>query len=175
MDRFDKISIGAIAVLVAGAALVAWADHEGQRTERPVLQRGMAREQAPVDAELEARLKVLTNLLESGGLTEAEALAQDLVRRNPYRAEPHMLQGDVLLRKQDAVGAMHAYKHAIELEPDYLDKKTERFQGKKLKVAVGEALAEIERRLKQRPDDAALKAEKKTVYYLYRRIAGSCG
>jgi tetratricopeptide (TPR) repeat protein len=175
MDWLDRISIGAIAVLVAGTVLMVQADRDGQRTERPVLQRGELQEQAPADADFAAKLKVLLNLLEAGGLAEAEALAQDLIKRHPYQAVPHMLLGDVLMRMQDPVAAMHAYKRAIELDPDYLDKKTPQFQGKKMKIAVGEALAEIEDQLKQHPGDERLKAEKKTVYYLYRKIAGSCG
>ena len=86
-----------------------------------------------------------------------------------------MLMGDLFMRKQDPVKAMHEYRQAIDLNPDYLDKKTPLFQGKKLKVAVGEALAEIEHRLRQNPGDEALRSEKKIIYYLYRRIAGSCG
>jgi hypothetical protein len=175
MDRFDRIAIGAMAVLAAGAVLLAQTERGEQSSERPALQRGAVPEQAPAGGELAASLKVLKNLVEAGGLADAETLAQDLVKRHPYQAEPHMLLGDVLMRRQDPVGAMYAYKRAIELEPDYLDRKSPQFQGKKLKVAVGEALTEIEIRLKQRPGDAALKAEKKTVYYLYRKIAGSCG
>ena len=175
MDGLDRISIGAIAVLVAGTVLMAQADRGGQRTERPALKRGALQEQVPPDADLAAKLKVLLNLLESGGLAEAEALAQDLIKRYPYQAEPHMLLGNVFMRKQDPVAAMYAYKRAIDYNPDYLDKKTPQFQGKKLKVAVGEALTEIEKRLKQNPGDERLKTEKKTVYYLYRKIAGSCG
>ena len=175
MDRFDRITIGAIMVLAGGSILLALADRGEQRFDRMTPQRAVVLEQAPATVELASSLTVLNNLLEAGGLAEAETLAQDLIRRYAYQAEPHMLLGDVFMRKQDPVRAMHAYKRAIEYNPDYLDKKTPQFQGKKLKVAVGEALAEIENRLKQRPGDEGLRAEKKTVYYLYRRIAGSCG
>jgi hypothetical protein len=44
-----------------------------------------------------------------------------------------------------------------------------------LKIAVGEALAEIEKRKKLNPRDESMQSERKTIYYLYRRIAGSCG
>jgi tetratricopeptide (TPR) repeat protein len=175
MDRFDRIAIGAVAVLAMSVVFVARADRGEPRKERPVLQRGAVGEQPAASAELEANLKVLKGLLEADGLAEAETLAQDLVKRYPFRAEPFMLLGDVFMRRQDPVGAMNAYKRAIELDPDYLDRKTPKFQGKKLKVAAGEALAEIERRLKQAPGDERLRAEKKTVHYLYRKIAGSCG
>jgi hypothetical protein len=86
-----------------------------------------------------------------------------------------MLGGDLLMRKQDPVRAMYEYKQAVDLNPDYLDKKTPLFQGKKLKVSVSEALTEIEGRIRKSPGDESLKREKKEIYYFYRRIAGSCG
>ena len=85
-----------------------------------------------------------------------------------------MMMGNILMRKQEPIKAMREYKEAIDLNPDYLDKKTPLFQGKKLKIAAGEALAEIEKRIKADPKDEAAKNEKKTIYYLYRKIAGGC-
>jgi len=70
---------------------------------------------------------------------------------------------------------MPEYKEAVDLNPDYLDKKTDLFQGKKLKVAVDEALDEIEMELKANPGDKSMKDSRKLIYYLKRRIAGSCG
>ena len=51
----------------------------------------------------------------------------------PYEGSPHMVLGDLHLRRQEPVQAMIAYKNAIKLNPDYLDKKTPVFQGKKIK------------------------------------------
>ncbi len=86
-----------------------------------------------------------------------------------------MLLGDVLLRKQEVVKAVIEYKEAVDLNPDYLDKKTQLFQGKKLKVAVTEGLAELERDIKGHPGDEDMKKNRRIMYYLQRRIAGSCG
>jgi tetratricopeptide (TPR) repeat protein len=176
MDWLDRLSIAAVAVLAAGTfALV-----QGHRGEaKPV--RSMQHQQVPAGAqasdrgELDKALTAAKNLLDAGNPGKAEALLSGLAQRHPYESEPRMLMGDVLMRKLEPVRAMHVYREAIDLNPDYLDKKTPLFQGKKLKVAVGEALAEIESRLKQSPGDETLKAEKKIIYYLYRRIAGSCG
>jgi hypothetical protein len=176
MDRFDNISIGALVVLLVVSTAVIYDHRSEAKPDRSRPQQTPAPQEDPAArAELERAGKLVRNLLEAGSLSQAETLVLELVRKYPYQGEPHMLMGDLLMRKQDPVQAMIAYKQAIDVEPDYLDKKTPLFQGKKLKVAVGEALAEIERRLKQRPHDGALKAEKKTVYYLYRKIAGSCG
>jgi tetratricopeptide (TPR) repeat protein len=175
MDRLDRITILALVVLLAGMMIVI-GQHPREPKPDPGLQERIAAGATPAArAELGARVKVARNLIEGGGIAKAEALAQELKQQFPYQGEAYMLMGDVLMRKQQPVPAMYEYKSAIELNPDYLDKKTPQFQGKKLKVAVGEALAEIDRRLAQRPEDMSLQQEKKVIYYLYRKIAGSCG
>lgn len=175
MDRLDRASLLALAALIA-VSVVLMRGHEPRPKPDPDLQLRIAAARTPeARAELEAGATAARNLIESGNLGEAEALIRELQRKFPYQGEPHMLMGDLRMRRQQPVPAMEEYKSAIELDPDYLDKKTPRFQGKKLKVAVGEALSEIERHLAQKPGDAALKRQKKVIYYLYRKIAGSCG
>lgn len=176
MDRLDRFSIWAIVILlISSSALVSY--HMGEAIpgkEGP--------QRAPVagstginDAELGNKVKVIRNLIEANNLVKAEALARELIMQYPYEGEPRMLTGDILLRKQETVKAMFEYKEAIELNPDYLDKKTPFFQGKKLKAVVREALEEIEKKIKLKPDDESIKRDRKIIYYLQRRIAGSCG
>ncbi len=173
LDKFDRISTGALVILVIGSLSLVH-DHKGE-AKPDSRQRASAAVQQPAGADLGNAVKLARNLLEAGNLARAEGLAWDLTRQYPYEGEPRMLIGDILMRRQDPVKAMHEYKEAIDLNPDYLDKKTPLFQGKKLKIAVGEALAEIDRQLKLSPGDESLKGEKRVIYYLYRRIAGSCG
>jgi len=175
MDRFDKASL-AVLVLLGIATSAVIMGHRGEvRPDRDNVQRMAAQEDPAAQAELESAGKLIRNLLEAGNFAQAESLIGELARKHPYHGEPHLFMGDLLMRKQDPVRAMYEYKQAIDLNPDYLDKKTPVFQGKKLKIAVGEALSEIESRIKKVPDDQALKREKKVIYYFYRRIAGSCG
>jgi hypothetical protein len=175
MDRFDKAAVAALIVLgIASSAVIM-----GHRVEpKPVqnkLQQMAAQEDPAARVELEGAGKLIRNLLEAGNLAQAETLISELIRKHPYQGEPRMFMGDLLMRRQEPVRAMYEYKQAIDLNPDYLDRKTPLFQGKKLKVAVGEALIEIEGRIKRSPADESLKREKKVIYYFYRRIAGSCG
>jgi hypothetical protein len=174
MDRFDRIAIAAIIVL-ASVSFTLILGHKGKGSPDRKQRQGAAPAVTAPSAELDAGVRLARNLIEAGSLSQAEALLRELKGKFPYQGEPAMLLGDVFLRRQEPVRAMHEYKEAIDLNPDYLDKKTPLFQGKKLKSAVGEALAEIDGRLKASPGDAALRQEKKTIYYLYRRIAGSCG
>ena len=98
-----------------------------------------------------------------------------LASEYPYNWAPYMVIGDVRLRKQDPVAAMDAFRMGIDLNPDYLDRKTKVFQGKKIKATVLEARGLIEQGLKANPGNSELREKRKTVYYMLRRIAGSCG
>ncbi len=71
--------------------------------------------------------------------------------------------------------ALKAYRDAIDRNPDYLDRSTPVFQGRKVKHAVAEGLSEIERRAADGLATDQLKADRKLIYYLQRRLAGSCG
>jgi hypothetical protein len=97
-------------------------------------------------------------------------MIRELKQKFGYQGELSMLMGDVLMRKQQPIMAMHEYKEAIDLNPDYLDKKTPLFQGKKMKIAVGEALAEIGL---NRPSPTTILSKKKSDLFV-PRISGSC-
>ncbi len=175
MDRLDRISIWTIAVLIVSSLVLISGHVEDAKADRNVQKRTAGAERPAPDGELSQNVKLVRNLMETDGVVKAEALLKDLIQRYPYEAELQMLMGDTLMRKQEPVRAMRAYKEAVDLNPDYLDKKTPLFQGKKLKTAVGEAMTEIERSLRLNPGDTALKTERKMIYYLQRKIAGSCG
>jgi len=173
MDRLDRISIWAIVLLVIGSyALIA--NHLGEARPEKTPQRVHAAESPATGGEVDARVKLLRNLMESDSLEKAELLGKELLRQYPYDGRSYMAMGDILMRKQDPIKAALSYKEAVDLNPDYLDKKTALFQGKKLKSAVSEALSEIDRRLGSRSGEESLRKDRKTIYYLQRRIAGSC-
>lgn len=175
MDRLDKISILAIALLLVS---VFAAMHNPRPEDVPrgtSLSNGPVAENHGANSELDGKITMVKSLVEGNNLARAEVLLHELQRSFPYHGEPHMFMGDLLMRKQEPVKAMQEYRQAIDLNPDYLDKKTPLFQGRKLKTAAGEALAEVEKGLRLKPGDRSLIAERRVIYYLYRRIAGSCG
>jgi tetratricopeptide (TPR) repeat protein len=174
MDWFDRISIGAIAALSVGTFVLVQGHRGEVKPDRDMQQRAPVAD-AAANGELAGKVRLIRNLIEASNLAQAESMIRELKQKFRYQGELSLLMGDVLMRRQEPVKAMHEYQEAIDLNPDYLDKKTPLFQGKKMKIAVGEALAEIENRIRQNPDNASLKQEKKVIYYLYRRIAGSCG
>lgn len=175
MDRLDRISIWAIVLLViSSSALIS--HHMGETRDNPhIIRNKVGVVPTFSNSETEGMLRTARNLMDGGSLDKAETLVREAIRKYPYEAELHMVLGDIFLRRQEPVKAVLEYKEAVDLNPDYLDRKTPLFQGKKLKLTVKEALSEIEGRTKAAPGDETLKEHKKTIYYLQRRIAGSCG
>ena len=174
MDWLDRLSLWAVVILVISSfALIS--GHVGEaRPERTVQQKTVAADHSVTNVELDSKIKVIKTLMETDNPGQAEAMTKDLLQKYPYEGQLHMAMGDMLMRKQDPIRAIFAYKEAIALNPDFLDKKTPLFQGKKLKSAVAEALGEIDKKIKLDPSDESMKSSRKAMYYLQRKIAGSC-
>ena len=172
MDKLDKLSFFAIIILVVSASFLVVVHADDAQDEEQFAVRRQVRVFNP---ELDKKVRVARDLLENNNLLKAEELAKVLISEYPYDGAPHMVVGDIELRQQDPVAAMESYRNAIDLNPDFLDKKTEVFQGKKIKATVLEAKAIIEKDLAASPGNSELSEKRKTVYYMLRRIAGSCG
>jgi len=176
MDRLDRISIWAIVLLViSSSALISHHMGEARPRENRDRPHFIRNKMGSVPIFSEGMIRTARNLMDGGSLDKAEALVKELIHKYPYEAETHMVMGDIFMRRQEPVKAVFEYKEAVDLNPDYLDRKTPLFQGKKLKMIVKEALSEIENRTKADPGNETLKEHKKSIYYLQRRIAGSCG
>jgi len=170
VDRLDKISALAITGLVLWAlALVVV--QLGEQTERPEVVAAVVR----VDPAVNQKIALAKSLLAGNSIEQAEKLLAELIAAYPFEAQPYILNGDLRLYRQDPVGAMLEYRKAVDLNPDFLDKKSELFQGKKIKKTVEEARTVIESGLAANGRDEAMLAARKVYYYMLRKIAGSCG
>ncbi len=175
MDRLDKISMIVIIILVVSSVVLANVYKSEADPEKNIQKKAAIAGFVPVNEEVVSKVKAIKNLMESNNLGKAEIMVKELIQKYPYDGEPHMVMGDIFMRKQQLFNAMPEYKEAVDLNPDYLDKNTPLFQGKKIQVAVREALAEAEKSLDADPGNESVKESRKTIYYLERRIAGSCG
>ena len=174
MDKLDKwTAFFVIALSCYATVLLILANGQTQAKEDE--KRSEEVRQYVLTPELNSKIQVAKNLLGQENLEKSEALVTTLLGEFPYEGELYMLKGDILVRRQQPVAAMYEYKEAIQLNPDFLDKKTKQFQGKKIKVAVEEAMAAIESGLRKDPDDSKLKQDQKTLYFMKRKLAGSCG
>lgn len=173
MDKLDTIAAAAIAVLLAAALYLAVtapppaANHDADAARARALA-------ARLEADLAKRTVRIKKVMNGGDLGQAQAMANDLAKAFPFAGAPHMLLGDIALRRQDTVAAMREYRLAVDRNPDYLDKKTRAFQGRKIRQVVEEAQEIVNKGLAEHPDDPALRRDKKTAYYLLRKLAGGC-
>ena len=172
MDRLDRISAFAIAgfVLWVLVLVVVQFGEDDEWLDAP-----NPRAVVRLDPVLDQKVALAKGLLAGNNLAQADRLLGELSAAYPFEAMPYFLKGDAYLYRQEPVGAMLEYRKAVDLNPDFLDKKTALFQGKKIKKTVEEARAAIESGLAAKPDDPALLDARKTYYYMLRKIAGSCG
>ena len=173
MDNLDKYSaVGIILLIIVSSILIFYQVSSGEPDNRKVM---TARQYTPPNPELEKKVQIASGLLENSNLDKAGTLIKELVSQYPYDGSPYMMLGDLRIRQQDPIKAMLAYREAVDLNPDYLDKKAPDFQGKKIKNTVNEARNLIEIELNKNSADKNLRSYRKTVYYMLRKIAGSCG
>lgn len=175
LDRLDRLALISLLLLVVAAVGIAFFSPE--EPGMTVKKGGGIRQQVlVVSPELDNKLAVAANLLNGGDPGRAGELLDALIAEFPYEGGPHMLKGDLLLRRQQPVAAMLEYRQGVDLNPDYLDKKQAAFfQGKKIKSNLEEARREIEAGLARSPGDPALRRQREVYYYMLRKLAGSCG
>lgn len=172
MDNLDKFSGISITLLIIIASTLIFHQISISDAADTLVQPMAMR---PVDPQFEKKIQIASDLLNTENMEKADSLIQELIAQFPYEGKAQMMLGDLHMRRQEPIAAMIAYKEAVQLNPDFLDKKTPAFQGKKIKNTVKEARNAIETGLQHNPNDAALKEQRKTVYYMMRKIAGSCG
>ena len=173
MDKLDKYSAISIAVLIIlSTSLIFYQISSGEADNRDAM---VQRQYAPPNPELKKKVQIASSLMENSNLDKASILIEELVAQFPYDGSPYMMLGDLRIRQQSPIEAMLAYREAVDLNPDYLDKKAPDFQGKKIKNTVNEARQLIEVELSKNSVDKDLRSYRKTVYYMLRKIAGSCG
>ncbi|MDD5757864.1 MAG: hypothetical protein PHI06_02150 [Desulfobulbaceae bacterium] len=171
MDKLDKFSALAITGLVLWCLFLLITQPEKQEEQRETKRLAVQL----IDPALDKKIDLAKSLLASNTLEKAEQLLTELIKAYPFEAMPYLLRGDLSLYRQDPVGAMREYRKAVDLNPDFLDKKSPLFQGKKIKKTVEEARLVIETGLTANNADAALLVARKEYYYMLRKIAGSCG
>jgi tetratricopeptide (TPR) repeat protein len=174
MDKLDKMTVFGLTVLTLYASVLLLLSNDQSQADQ-VSKRSQAARQYIINPELDNKIQLAKNLMAQDNLEKTELLVDSLVGEFPYEGKLYMLKGDILMRRQQPIAAMYEYKEAVTLNPDFLDKKTKLFQGKKIKITVEEAMAMIESGLQQNPDNSKLKDDRKTVYFMKRKIAGSCG
>jgi tetratricopeptide (TPR) repeat protein len=176
MDRLDKLSIAAIAgfTLIIVGMLV---NHEvtGTQQHNP----GPAVKVQP-DAhtlQMEMDKKIYQGVISyknKGLYAEAMAELRDVMARYPERPRSYVYLAQLYLEQGKLGDAIHHYRKAVEVEPDYVDDRTPLFIGDKIKAVVTEGREKFAREKALKPKDKKIKMALQDVYYLQSRLAGGC-
>ncbi len=169
-DGFDLLVLAAAAVLVTAAIAYSITGGDGRAPGRP-----SARSRpAPISPDIYPRLSSARALLDAGEARESAASLTAIEKEFPAEPETHALLGQAYAKLEDYPGSMREYKAALELSPDYVDKKSEKFIGKRIKAAVKEGLSESKVALARDPGDTKARSELRDAYYIERMLAGGC-
>jgi tetratricopeptide (TPR) repeat protein len=175
LDRLDKTALGAVAVLLVAGLLII-GTYSGRGNPAGVAN-GVSRQAVVIiSPEFDGKLALVKTLLNTGNLPKAAELINGMIKDYPYDGRPYMLLGDLYVHEQQPIAAMLEYRRGVDLNPDFLDKKAGKlFRGKHIKNILQEARRTISGGLRENPGDPELKQQLETLYYMLRRVAGSCG
>jgi len=175
LDRLDRMAL--LAILLLSLAAIGLVIYEIGREQTSAGPGNQSRQNIIIiSPELEKKTALAKTLLNAGNLPKARELIDSLIKEYPFDGAPFMLLGDLYLHRQQPIQAMLAFRRGVDLNPDYLDKKmTAVFQGKKIKGNLEEARQAIDGGLLKKPGDPTLKEHREVLYYMLRKVAGSCG
>lgn len=175
LDRLDRLAFAILLILIVSALGLILFQPGG--AEQKVKKGGNGRQSVmAASPELASKTTAAVALLNGGDPAKAGELLDGLIAEFPYEGGPHMLKGDFFLRQQQPIAAMLEFRQGVDLNPDYLDKKmTDVFQGKKVKRTLEEARRAIDAGLAANPGDPAMRQHREILYYMLRKVAGSCG
>jgi hypothetical protein len=175
LDGLDKMALTAVAVMVV-AGLILIGSYSGRGNPVGMVDGVSRRAVVIISPEFDGKLALAQTLLNTGNLPKAGELITGMIKDYPYDGRPYMLLGDLYVHEQQPVLAMLEYRNGVDLNPDFLDKNAGKlFRGKQLKNILREARRAIGAGLKENPGDPVLKEQLETLYYMLRRVAGSCG
>ncbi|MDH4317811.1 MAG: tetratricopeptide repeat protein [Desulfobulbaceae bacterium] len=175
MDWLDKINISVITVLslVTIGMLTA---HELEiakngPTVTAVVTAPVAAAAGNID---ESIFKDVEALQAKGLYSEALASLEAIIEKHPNISLSKVYLARLYIKLGQMEKAIAEYRKAVEMDPDYVDKKAARFIGPEIKKFVTQSKLVIEKQLADNPDDKPSKKAIKDIYYLQRRLAGGC-
>jgi len=176
MDRLDKITVGAIVVLVAVSI---WMIGNAEIATRRQAQLAQNTEEAqdPFVAQMELDKKIYHEVqvsIEQGSFEQGMEKLQEIIKQHPERPMSFVYMARLSLKQGRLKEAIHNYREAIDKNPDYLDNHTPLFIGKEINAAVVEGREKFGREQKLKPNDSQVGEALKEVYYLQRRLLGGC-
>ncbi len=177
MDWIHRITVAALSllVLVTGWMLV---QHEMARREAaasvPDTAQLLKRHYDQIMADNARIYAQVISLQEAGEYQEALDKLKELNKDRGESAWGYVLEARLENKIGHLARAIHAYRRAVEKDPDYVDKNTPLFVGSEIMDIITVSRGKLNRERKLRPGDQAIRTAINDIYYLQRRIAGGC-
>ncbi len=177
MDWFQRIIIGAFAaiILVTGWMIVEHeletrraASHSASSTEQ------LRRQYDQIKRENQRIFSEVIALKDAGDYEGAIEKLRKLIAAHGENAYGYVLLARLEYEHGSITDALHAYRKAVEKDPDYVDKTTPLFIGNEIMDVITRSRAKVNRERKLRPGDQKIRTAINDIYYLQRRIAGGC-
>ncbi len=112
--------------------------------------------------------------MKQGLYAEVMAEMKSIMEKYPEKPLSYAYLARLNLKEGKLGESIHNYRRAVEMEPDFVDKRTPLFIGDEIKEPVREGMEKFKRERALRPNDEEVKRTLKDVYYLQRRLAGGC-
>jgi len=175
LDWTDKLSIVAIiglTVITAGMMGSHEMAKKGDKNPGLLMEQGSAyASQIETDKKIYAQV---ASYNEQGLHTEAMSELKNVMEKYPNKSLSYVYLARLYLDDGQLADSIHNYRRAVEMEPDYVDKKAPLFIGDEVRKVVREGVEKLQREQTLRPKDKEVGEAIKDVYYLQRRLAGGC-
>ena len=177
MDWLDKINISVITVLslVTIGMLTAHELDTAKNTTGD--DTTVSTHVAPVNtvSATDDTIFIDVETLQAKGLySEALVTLEEIMKEHPRMSMSSVHLARINVKMGHVAKAIAEYRKAVEMDPDYVDKKASRFIGPEIKKFTTQSKLVIEKQLAENPDNKETKRALKNIYYLQRRLAGGC-
>jgi len=171
LDRFDILNLTAAAMLAVAAVYYSVTGGAGESRPRAAYAKTCASVPSP---DLIQKVEAARLLMEAGQVKDSVGSLTAMEAANPASSEVHALLGQGYSRLMDYPSAVREFRLALLIDPDYIDNKSPKFIGKRIKAAVKDGMPQFTDDLRKNPGDEKAKAALGDAKYLERMLAGGC-
>ncbi len=178
MDWLDKINITAIALLSL-VTVGLMTQHQLTTSSKPATSKvDVIKEKArSYDLQFEKEAKIYKDVItlkNEEKYPEALAKLEEIKTSRPGLSRTYVHLADINYKTKNLPQAILFYRTAVEMEAEYVDKKSPLKIGMQIKEVVNEGKIVFEKAISSKAADKETRQALKNVYYLQRRLAGGC-
>ncbi|MDH3348435.1 MAG: hypothetical protein OEM02_10125 [Desulfobulbaceae bacterium] len=176
MDWLDKINISVITVLsLVTIGMLTAHELEIAKNGSPKVTAQVTQSAGTGNGTIDTSIYKDVDTLQAKGLySEALVTLEEIMGKHPSMSLSSVYLARLNVKLGHVEKAIADYRKAVEMNPDYVDKKASSFIGPEIKKFVTQSKSFVEKQLAENPDNKDSKRALKNIYYLQRRLAGGC-